>query len=199
MISAPPAAIPNAAKRLNAALTFRAQARNNAWSNHRLLSACAQLSPDDLAAPRVGFFPSIIHTLNHILIVDWFYVSALEGASIGPAAFDPEVPCPAFGDLDREQRAVDRRLTAVCDGLDDDALAQPIEMIRAAGVQRDRADRILLHLFEHQIHHRGQVHTMLSDTSVPPPQLDEYFCANDAHLRADDFAALGFKEDDVWK
>ena len=66
---------------------FRAQAHNNAWANHRLLGACERLSPEDLAATRTSFFPSIIHTLNHNLTVDWFYVSALEGASIGYAAF----------------------------------------------------------------------------------------------------------------
>src|SRR3954462_2883593 len=47
---------------------FRAMARNNAWYNHRLLSACGRLSPEAYAAPRTGFFPSIHRTLNHILI-----------------------------------------------------------------------------------------------------------------------------------
>jgi uncharacterized damage-inducible protein DinB len=46
----------------------------------------------------------------------------------------------------------------------------------------------------HQIHHRGQAHAMLSETSVAPPQLDEFLLANDAPLRAADLAALGWKE-----
>jgi hypothetical protein len=53
---------------------------------------------------------------------------------------------------------------------------------------------VLTHLFVHQIHHRGQVHAMLAGTSVPPPQLDEFFLAQDAALRAGDLAALGFVE-----
>ena len=65
---------------------FQVQARNNAWANFRLLSACAALSQQDFEAPRVGFFPSLKATLNHILIVDWFYVDALEGGELGPAA-----------------------------------------------------------------------------------------------------------------
>ncbi|OYW08859.1 MAG: hypothetical protein B7Z53_04035 [Rhodospirillales bacterium 12-71-4] len=56
-----------------------AQAHNNAWANHRLLTACAGLTPAELAAPRCGFFPSLAATLNHILVIDWFYVDALEG------------------------------------------------------------------------------------------------------------------------
>src|SRR4051794_35621405 len=67
--------------------TFRAMAYNNAWANHRLLSACAALSQDEFTAPRTGFFPSLQATLNHILIVDWFYVDALEGGTLGPDAW----------------------------------------------------------------------------------------------------------------
>jgi len=63
---------------------LRVQAQNNAWANHRLLEACARLTQEALEAARVGFFPSLLATLNHILIVDWFYVDALEGGGLGP-------------------------------------------------------------------------------------------------------------------
>jgi uncharacterized damage-inducible protein DinB len=59
-------------------------------------------------------------------------------------------------------------------------------------------DRLLLHLFQHQIHHRGQAHAMLSATGVRPPQLDEFFAAEEAPLRAGEFAELGWSEDKVW-
>jgi len=51
-------------------LTLRAMAYNNAWANHRLLSACAALSQAEFEAPRTSFFPSIQATLNHILVID---------------------------------------------------------------------------------------------------------------------------------
>lgn len=180
---------------------FRAQAYNNAWANHRLLGACTALSRDELHAKRTSFFPSIIHTLNHILTVDWFYVSSLEGASLGPAAFDPEVPCTELVDLDREQRAVDRRLIALCDGLTDQALRESADMVREHRIQTERKDRTLLHLFQHQVHHRGQVHAMLSGTRVEPPQLDEFFMgdARELALRKDDFAELGFEDEVIWR
>src|SRR3954466_14623069 len=57
---------------------FATMAYNNAWSNHRLLHACARLTQQDFVAPRTGFFPSIKATLNHIVTVDWYYVDALE-------------------------------------------------------------------------------------------------------------------------
>ncbi len=80
---------------------FVAQARNNAWANHRLLQACAELSQAEFEARRVSFFPSIKATLNHILTIDWFYVDAMEGGRLGPAAWaDPE-PCATVADLQR--------------------------------------------------------------------------------------------------
>ncbi len=183
-----------------AATYFRAQAHNNAWANHRLLTACEALSAEELVAERVSFFPSIIQTLNHILTVDWFYVSGLEGASMGVAAFEPAVPFWDITEVVREQRQIDRRLIDVCESLDDQGLAAATDLIRQDWVQTERKDRILLHLFQHQIHHRGQVHAMLAGTGVEPPQLDEFFLDHEREraLRARDFEALGFEEDRIW-
>lgn len=181
---------------------FRAQAYNNAWANHRLLTAVGRLPPNELSAARTSFFPSIVETLNHILIVDWFYVSGLEGRGVSVAVLDkPPWPYASMADLEREQRQVDRRLIAVCEALDDARLAEIIELPRDGWVQTERKDRTLLHLFQHQIHHRGQVHSMLSGTTVAPPQLDEFFPGHEREyaLRADDFSALGFEEEAIWR
>jgi uncharacterized damage-inducible protein DinB len=178
--------------------TYHAQACNNAWANHRLLAACAGLDAEALAAPRTGFFPSLIATLNHILIIDWFYVDALEGGWLGPKAFADRVPCPVLADLRAAQAAVDRRLVAHCAALEDAALAEAVRVNRDTRVQVERRDRLLLHLFQHQIHHRGQAHAMLSGTGVAPPQLDEFYSAAEAPLRAAEFADLGFTEDGIW-
>jgi len=65
-------------------------------------------------------------------------------------------------------------------------------------IQRDRRGNVIAHLLNHQVHHRGQAHAMLSGTPIAPPQLDDFFCANDAPVRAADFAALGFSEAAIW-
>jgi uncharacterized damage-inducible protein DinB len=180
---------------------FRAQAYNSCWANYRLLIACAQLTPAELEAPRTSFFPSIIHTLNHNLTVDWFYVSALEGASVGHAAFEPEIPFPAIIDLEREQRAMDRRLIGFCEKLDVEALSANVALARDKWTQIEKVDRVLLHLFQHQIHHRGQIHSMLAGTTMAPPQLDEFFLDHEKErkLRSQDFVELGFTEEAIWK
>ncbi|MGZ5038855.1 MAG: DinB family protein [Usitatibacter sp.] len=185
---------------------FAAEAYNNAWSNHRLLKACCALSQDEFTAPRTSFFPSIKATWNHILTVDWYYMEILERSLAGlpphenaARHFDPEEPFDTCAEISREQHAVDRRLVAFCEGLDECALDAAVLLPRRDGVQRDVIHRILAHLFQHDIHHRGQIHAMLAGTGVKPPQLDEFYCANEATLRAADFAELGFSEERIWK
>jgi uncharacterized damage-inducible protein DinB len=178
--------------------TFRAFARNNAWANHRLLTACAELSQQEFEAARTGFFPSLQKTLNHIHVVDLFYVDALEGGSLGPKAWANEIPCPSLAELKPAQAAIDRRLIALCDVLTPDLLDGMVRVHRETRIQTDRRDRLLMHLFQHQIHHRGQAHAMLSATSVKPPQLDEFFAADEAPLRGKEFDELGWTEATVW-
>jgi uncharacterized damage-inducible protein DinB len=183
----------------DATVYFRAMAHNNAWANFRLLTACAKLSDAAFQADRVSFFPSIMQTLNHNLTVDWFYVDALEGGTLGPKAWDDETPCATMAALMPAQATIDRRLIAVCEGLNEASLAAETRMHRADRVQVDRTDRVLLHLFEHQIHHRGQAHAMLAGTEVKPPQLDEFFMTDEAPLRAAEFHAFGWSEERIWR
>ena len=160
--------------------TFRAFAYNNAWANHRMLTACAGLSQAEFAAARTGFFPSLQATLNHIHVIDLFYVDALEGGWLGPEAWANEVPYPAV------------------DALTPARLDDVVRVNRDTSVQTERRDRLLMHLFQHQIHHRGQAHAMLAETTVKPPQLDEFFAAGEAPLREAEFRELGWSEAAVW-
>ena len=178
---------------------------NNAWSNHRLLNPCAQLSPEDFVAPRTSFFPSIKATLNHILTVDWYYVDALERAFRNQPPniavdrfFNPEEPFATCNPLREAQRVTDFRLVELCAAATDEQLAMPVPVQRRVGLQTENATRLLAHLFQHQIHHRGQVHAMLAGTPVKPPQLDEFFCANEVHLRAKELEELGYSEAMIW-
>jgi uncharacterized damage-inducible protein DinB len=184
---------------------FATMAYNNAWSNLRLLTACCTLSQDDFVAPRTSFFPSLKATLNHIVTVDWYYVDALERWRDGRPVnaepnrfFQPEEPFATCAELMAAQRSVDRRLIDLCASLADDELTRPVAVMRRAGVQTETVTRLLAHLFQHQIHHRGQAHAMLAGTRVAPPQLDEFFCANEAHLRAAELAELGTSEARIW-
>lgn len=184
---------------------FLTMAYNNAWANYRLLKACSGLSQAEFLATRTSFFPSIKATLNHLLTVDWYYVDAVERHCNGQPPnletwkfFEPEEPFDICLDLQKAQRDVDQRLLLLCKQLTDEVVDQPVLIPRSQGIQTEALSRLLAHLFQHQIHHRGQVHAMLAGTAIEPPQLDEFFCANEAALRRDDFLVLGFSESDIW-
>jgi uncharacterized damage-inducible protein DinB len=184
-----------------------ASAHNNAWANHRLLQACGQLTQDEFSAPRTGFFPSIRATLNHNLTVDDYYLDAIERSLRGdpphPAPgsfFDPEEPCATCAELVAAQQRMDQRLLAVAHALlaDGALLERVIEVPRTRRIDREPLHRLLAHLYQHQVHHRGQAHSMLSGTRVAPPQLDEFFCVNDLERREGNFRALGVTEASIW-
>jgi uncharacterized damage-inducible protein DinB len=182
-----------------------AWAYQNAWANHRLLAACQKLTPAEFAAQRTGFFPSLKATLNHIVTVDWMYADGIERALDGrepnpelAAFFDPAEPFDEAIDLADEQEETDRRFIAICARLTDETLEMPVAFLRRQGRVEEALHRLLAHVFQHQVHHRGQAHAMLAGTSVAPPQLDEFFCAGDAPLREAEFAELGFSEAAIW-
>ena len=183
---------------MDAVLPYRAMAYNNGWANHRLLAACLLLSQAEFTAPRTGFFPSLRATLNHILIIDRFYIDAMEGGTLGPAGWANQEPCETAILLREAQAEMDRRLIAIVEHLDAAGLDRVVNVHRGDHVQHERMGRLLLHLFQHQTHHRGQAHAMLSATNIAPPQLDEFFAAGEAPLRAGEFAELGWAEETVW-
>jgi uncharacterized damage-inducible protein DinB len=177
---------------------LRIQARANGLSNHRLGAALAELAATQWHAPRTGFFPSLAQTLNHVLAVDLYYIGALhreDGLAHRYRAFRP---CADVAEWRQRQHASDLRLIALCDALDAQAIDGWVEMPRADHVQRDRAGHVLAHLFNHQTHHRGQAHAMLSGTAVKPPQLDEFMMPSEAHLRRAEMRALGWGEAAVY-
>lgn len=177
---------------------LRIQAHANALSNQRLGVALATLDAAAWQAPRTSFFPSLARTLNHILAVDLYYVGALHGATRLRENYAAFQPCADAAEWRQRQRSSDLLLVAFCDRLDAAAIDAWVELPRADHVQRDRAGHVLAHLFNHQTHHRGQVHAMLAGSAVAPPQLDEFMMPSEAHLRRDDMRAFAWDEAAVY-
>jgi uncharacterized damage-inducible protein DinB len=151
---------------------FRRLARYNRWANRRLYSACAELSPADWTAPRAGFFPSLQKTLNHILVGDRVWLSRFEQVEPGHRRLD-EVPYPEFCALEAARAAEDERIVTYTNGLGPERLDGELVYRNMAGEAQVTPLRwTLAHFFNHQTHHRGQAHAMLSSTKLAPPSLD---------------------------
>ncbi len=162
---------------------FSLMARFNAWANDRIYDSVAALSDDDYRIDRKAFFGSIHGTLNHLLVVDRLWTRRIEGVDHGIAALD-QILCDDLETLRAARVEEDARLVAQLDGLGAAQLRAPITYRRMLGTgeQQTRCDHILLTLFNHQTHHRGQVHCMLTQSGITPPSLDIIFLLEELGL-----------------
>lgn len=152
--------------------TLRHLAEYNRRANARLYDACAELTEASIRQPRPAFFGSILGTLNHILVGDRIWLARFEGATVPSTGLDA-ILYPDLPSLRRAREAQDDRIAAVMAVLSPDRLAGTVSYVNNAGNRHEDPVWLLaLHLFNHQTHHRGQVHDMLTQTDVPPPSLD---------------------------
>ncbi|MEM6760387.1 MAG: DinB family protein [Pseudomonadota bacterium] len=163
-------------------------AQNTAWANGRLYAALYGMDRATFHAPRPGFFPSLKATLNHIHQVDLYYLDALEGGGVGRAVYDaPEID--DIAPLRAAQADADARLIAFCQSLTPDTLCRPCTTDRSDGPVTEASGALVLHLIQHQIHHRGQAHVQVQDAGVAPPQLDDFHLTYGRHADAERFFA----------
>lgn len=147
-------------------------ALNNAYANRTLYGAIAGMERAAFLAERPGFFPSLARTLNHIHEVDLFYIDALEEGGLGRGVYQrPDIEDVAH--LATAQAEADMRLAMFCAGEIDLARMVPVE--RKDGMTHESIGALLPHLFQHQIHHRGQAHVQIGHAGIAPPQLDDFF------------------------
>jgi uncharacterized damage-inducible protein DinB len=151
---------------------FSTLARYNQWANRRLYAAVAQLDEAEYLKPRPSFFGSIHAALNHILVGDRIWIARIEERAPPKLALDQIL----YGDLVAlrvARGAEDEHIFNVVAGIPEARLDEELHYATTTGErQRTRLRLVLGHLFNHQTHHRGQVHDLLSQTAVPPPPLD---------------------------
>jgi uncharacterized damage-inducible protein DinB len=151
---------------------FTTLARYNQWANRRLYDACAALDDDAYRAPRPAFFGSIHATLNHIMVGDRIWTGRIAGTSPADLRLD-QILYDDLPSLAAARGAADAELIALVAGLAPETLDGALSYSNLAGQPFETPLRLVLgHLFNHQTHHRGQVHDQLSQTKVAPPPLD---------------------------
>jgi uncharacterized damage-inducible protein DinB len=151
---------------------YRLLARYNAGANRILYGACAQLSDAERKRTRPAFFHSIHGTLNHILLGDRIWMGRFAGQTLPSTNLDA-ILYEDFAGLRAEREAMDARIEAFAAGLDAALLARSLRYLNNSGrACEDPVPLLLAHFFNHQTHHRGQVHGLLSQTELPPPPLD---------------------------
>jgi uncharacterized damage-inducible protein DinB len=145
----------------------------NNWANERLYDAAAILPDAEYRADRGAFFKSLHGTLNHLLVTDRFWMQRLSGTGDAPTRLDA-ILHEDFAGLRAARRAEDERIKQYVDRLTDHDLAGRFSYRTISNprtIEQELAPA-LDHLFNHQTHHRGQAHCLLSAITGDAPTLD---------------------------
>jgi uncharacterized damage-inducible protein DinB len=155
---------------------YRTFGRYNAWANALLYAAAARLSDDQYRADRGAFFKSVHGTLNHLLVTDRVWMQRFTGEGDAPDRLDA-ILCAQFDDLRQVRGAEDARIVAYTEGLDEQRIAGTIKYRRVSSPDEyeQQLAPALAHWFNHQTHHRGQVHALLTGLTGAAPELDLLF------------------------
>lgn len=153
-------------------------ARYNAWQNKQLKAIFQAMDQAELWADRGAFFGSIMKTASHLVWGDWIWMSRFDGGS------KPDVPGAQSTDLfaNREQWAIardrmDARIVRWAEGLSSVDLGGSLTW-HSGTVDADVSKPLALcvtHMFNHQTHHRGQIHAMLTAAGAKAPVSDLAF------------------------
>lgn len=148
-------------------------ARYNQWANRRLYDAAALLGDTEYRADQGAYFKSMHGTLNHLLTTDRIWMKRFTGAGDAPERLDT-ILHERLGDLAAARAAEDRRIVDWMNGLDEEALAGVIRYRRVSTPEEFVQPLMpaLDHWFNHQTHHRGQAHMVLTSLGKNAPELD---------------------------
>ena len=165
----------------------RTFARYNRWQNEGLIALCATLDEPALRQDRGAFFGSIFATLNHLLWGDRIWMSRLDDWAPPPGGIADSVAlCPTFSAWRADRERADARLVSWADALRPAQLRGDLRW-HSGALGRDLERPIALcvaHMFNHQTHHRGQVHAMLTAAGLHPGPTDLFTMPGAELLRA---------------
>lgn len=152
---------------------FMMLAAYNQWANNRIYDAAAELTDEEFSRDVGAFFGSMMGTLNHLLVTDRIWMKRFTGEGDAPSRLDA-ILHKAFPVLRTMRENEDRRILDWIEPLDAKALAGRFTYMTATDMRTisQRLPPALDHLFNHQTHHRGQAHMILTILGKPSVQLD---------------------------
>ena len=149
---------------------FVMMANYNEWANARLFQAAGTLK-EALYRKDVGaYFRSLHGTLNHLLVADRIWMRRLTGTGEHPEKLNA-ILCEDLPSLHAARIEEDSRIIDFVQSLDEPAFEEVWDYRTLNGIpQRQRRREILAHLFNHETHHRGQAHAILTVLGVAEPE-----------------------------
>jgi len=154
-------------------------AQYNQWANARIYDAVRHMPDEAYRQNRGMFFGSIHNTLNHLIVGDRFWLFRITGEGAMPDSLD-QVLYESFDELEAARQEEDRRIFDVLSGFDEVRLQGDLTYSDTKGVVRSKPFIwVWGHIFNHQTHHRGQIHSGITQAGFDAPILDmTYFREN---------------------
>ena len=148
-------------------------ARYNRWMNERLYAICAEMSDEERKRDRGAFFKSIHGTFNHLLLGDRIWMGRFAGEPFSVKSLDQQLYSD-YRELTAERALTDERIIAFTEALNEETIAGELRYTSIVNpAERVIPMRVaLLHFFNHQTHHRGQVTTLISQAGFDPGVTD---------------------------
>ncbi|MCW5710492.1 DinB family protein [Shinella sp.] len=152
---------------------YRMFAAYNAWANRTLYAEVGKLDDEAFRRNLGAFFGSLHGTLNHLLAADRIWMKRFTGSGDAPARLDAILHEDLAG-LAAARQAEDARLIAYTESLSEAAIAADFTYspLTNPAVITHPLGPALTHMFNHQTHHRGQCHAMLTMVGGPSITLD---------------------------
>ena len=152
---------------------FAMMAGYNAWCNERVYDVAALLPNADYRADRGAFFKSVHGTLNHLLAADRIWMKRFTGEGEAPNRLDA-ILFESLPELRAARQEEDERIVAYLGSRSEADLAGTIRyrtIVNPTEIEQPLTPA-LMHFFNHQTHHRGQVHCLLTGLGLDAPSLD---------------------------
>ncbi len=159
----------------------QAMSRYNTWQNNNIYDAANRLGDRDRKQDRGAFFGSIHATLNHVLWADQMWMMRFGAAQV-PAAktiTDGLAQFEVWDELHAARRALDGEIESWANALSVHDLEGELAWVSGGTGLNMRTPRwvAITHVFNHQTHHRGQVHALLTGVGIKPGMTDLPFGA----------------------
>lgn len=162
---------------------FEQMAGYNAWANGRLFAAAAALTEAQAWEDMGAAFGSVQRTLNHVLVADLIWLARFRGQKPPGFALDHILHDDRL-ELAAARRLVDGDILWFARDQTEDSLAGMIQYTRATAPEpyRQTLASAMAHFFNHQTHHRGQVHALLTQATGVAPSLDLVAYQREVHV-----------------
>ncbi|QJF51076.1 DinB family protein [Roseobacter ponti] len=161
----------------------RMMARYNSWQNSQLMPLLQDMTLGELAQDRGAFFGGLLSTANHLLWGDTLWMSRFDPSVVPPAAGIPESTTmhPTAGAWAADRFRLDGKIRFWADGVRRVDLKGDMTWYSGAMGREVTCPvaKAIVHFFNHQTHHRGQIHVMITGMGMKAPVSDLFYLPED--------------------